>query len=186
MKREWCLHSLGAVQRLANENFMCNFPCKLEMVPKCTILYHLFPVISREVSNLSVGDLSFPAHAKPRQLLLQTVLCSFFRNFNCHGFKAFLTRLLLLKWEVFELQAVSVKNMLRDFLTSLGNEREKRQIILCNMLRAFISSTILSVVIMLQSGAPAGVAFRVQWFSAGAACGGKAGWALANLLLLQR
>lgn len=88
-------------------------------------------MISREVSNLSVGDLSFPAHAKPRQLLLQTVLCSFFCNFNCHGFKAFLTRLLLLKWEVFESQAVSVKNMLRDFLTSLGNKRERKDRLFC-------------------------------------------------------
>lgn len=178
--------SLGAVQHLANENFICSFPRKLEMVPKWAILYYLSPVISREVSNLSMGDLSFPAHTKPRQLLLHTVLCSVFCNFNCHGFKVFLTRLLL-KWEIFELQAVSIKKCVKGFPSIFGKQdREKRQIILCNTLRAFIFSTVLSVVIMLWSGAPAGVAFRVQWFSAGAVCGGKAGWALGNLLLLQR
>lgn len=50
---------------------------------------------------------------------------------------------------VFELQEVSVKNVLRDFLTSLGKQNtEERLLILCNALRTFISSTALSIVIM--------------------------------------
>lgn len=69
--------------------------------------------------------------------------------------------------------------MLRDFLTSLGNKTERNDIILCTTPRAFISSPVLSIVVMLPSGAPAGVAVRVQWFSAGAVCGGKAGWTIA-------
>lgn len=117
-------------------------------------------VISRVVLNLPLGELSFPAHAKSWQLLLQTVLCSFFCSFNCHGFKVFLTRLLLLKWEIFELQAVSIKKCVKGFPNIFGKQdRKKREIILCNKLRAFISSPVLLVVIMLQSGAPAGVSF---------------------------
>lgn len=191
MMREWCLCGLGAVQHSANKNFICNFPCKLEMIPKWTILFYLSPVISKVVSNLSLGDLSFPAHAKPWQLLLQSVLCSFFCNFNCHGFKVFFTRLLLLKWEIFELQAISIKKCIEGFPNIFRKQdREKRQIILCNTLRAFISSTVLSVVVMLQSGAPAGVAVRVLWFSAGTCVGerqdGPLLLPLGNLLLLQR
>lgn len=50
---------------------------------------------------------------------------------------------------MFELQEVSIKNVLRDFLTSLGKQdTEERLLILCNALRTFISSTALSVVIM--------------------------------------
>lgn len=50
---------------------------------------------------------------------------------------------------LFELQEVSIKNVLRDFLTSLGKQgREERLLILCNAPRTFISSTALSIVIM--------------------------------------
>lgn len=71
----------------------------LEVRNGSQVNYPVLPVsvISRVVSNLPLGNLSLPAHAKSWQLLLQTVLSSVFCNFNCHGFKVFLTRLLLLK-----------------------------------------------------------------------------------------
>lgn len=156
--------------------------------------YPVLPVSCDKQGGFKSVSGRFVFSSTRKALAIAVAVCFvfiFFCNFNCHGFKVFFTRLLLLKWEIFELQAISIKKCIEGFPNIFRKQdREKRQIILCNTLRAFISSTVLSVVVMLQSGAPAGVAVRVLWFSAGTCVGerqdGPLLLPLGNLLLLQR